>query len=197
MAFCGNCGHQLQGDERFCVNCGKDLAAAPTAAAIPVQPVAVSSQLPPGAIPVPVALPQQPAKHGARILMILLVLLVIAAGYYYVTHRQPSVPPGNDGGLLAQQDFNAHWETANGYVQISKARWTNHSNLAIQSATLQCDQYDSAGTDLDQSRTMLNGPLQPGATDVFDSFQMGSVAANLAEVKCTIIGVQPAPGQGE
>ena len=31
MAFCKNCGTQLQGDERFCVGCGKDVSANPAA----------------------------------------------------------------------------------------------------------------------------------------------------------------------
>lgn len=190
MAFCSNCGTQLQGDERFCVNCGKNLTSGAAAAAIPM---AVPEQLPPGAIPVAITAPQAPAKRRGRFWMVLLVLVLVGAGYYYVTHPSPKPPPEVSSKLAAQQDFAAHWETVNGYVQISNARWTNHAAVAIQSATLQCDQYDSSGSDLDQTRTTLNGPLQPGASDTFDPFQMGAVSSRLDQVKCTIVHVeQPA-----
>jgi hypothetical protein len=43
MAFCGNCGSQLQGDERFCVKCGHDVRANGTAAPGASAPAAVAS----------------------------------------------------------------------------------------------------------------------------------------------------------
>jgi hypothetical protein len=43
MAFCGNCGNQLQGDERFCVKCGHDVRANGTAAPGATAPAAVAS----------------------------------------------------------------------------------------------------------------------------------------------------------
>ena len=195
MAFCSNCGTQLHGDERFCVNCGTNLASAPAATAIPVQLADVPGQLPPGAIPIPVAGSQSAAKHTRRSLMIALILLAVATAYYFVTHQQPAVPSPRNAALAAQQDFKAKWVTANGYVQISNGRWTNHSDVTIESATLQCDEYDAKGSDLDQTRTRLSGPLQPGATDTFDPFQMGAVAPNLSDVRCTIVRVQQPPGQ--
>ena len=54
MAFCGNCGTQLDGGERFCTSCGHRLgaaSAAPAAAAAPAAPVAAAA---------PVALPPLP-----------------------------------------------------------------------------------------------------------------------------------------
>jgi Predicted membrane protein len=195
MAFCGNCGTQLQGDEKFCVNCGKSLSAP---AATTVQGVTgIPGQLPPGAIPIAIAVPQPATKRGGKIWLILLVLAIAGIGYYYVTHDHGPANTGDSTALVSQQDFSAHWETVGGYIQISNARWTNHSGVTIQSATLQCDQYDSTGSDINQTRTILNGPLQPGTTDTFSPFRMGEVATNLDQVKCTITHVQRPSSAGQ
>jgi hypothetical protein len=192
MAFCGNCGVQLKGDEQFCINCGKNLTAA-----APVQGVtAIPGQFPPGAIPIAFAVQQPPVKRKSRVWMWLLVFAALGAGYYYVTHEHLQTDTGESAALVSQQDFAAHWETVNGYVRISDARWTNHSGVTIQSATLQCDQYDSSGSDIAQTHTTLNGPLQPGATDTFTPFQMGTVASNLDKVKCTITHVSKPAAAG-
>jgi hypothetical protein len=58
MAFCSNCGAQLQGDAKFCGNCGKAAAAAQPAAA--VEPVETSP-----AAAEPVAVAQPPATSIA------------------------------------------------------------------------------------------------------------------------------------
>jgi hypothetical protein len=216
MAFCGNCGTQLQGDERFCVACGKDLKpAGATTAAAPANPAASVPTLPtqpfaaqpvaaapgqyaaPGPIPIAIAVPPAQAKHGGRWGSIILLLALGGAGYYYYTHRTPPAPPVDNATLTKQQAFDAHWDAINGFIQISNGKWTNNSQVPVQSATLECDQYDAAGTNLDQMRTTLNGPLQPGATDNFNPFQMGAVANNLNRVTCSIVHVkQPAaPGQ--
>jgi hypothetical protein len=194
MAFCGNCGTQLQGDERFCVNCGKGLSTPAT----PVQGVtSIPGQLPPGAIPIAIAMPQPQPKRGGKLWIVLLILAIVGGGYYYITHLPQPANSAEIAALVAQQDFAAHWETVNGYVQISNARWTNRSGVTIQSATLQCDQYDTSGTDIAQTHTTLNGPLQPGDTDTFSAFQMGAVASNLDQVKCTITRVQRIAGAGQ
>ena len=226
MAFCGNCGNQLQGDERFCVKCGRDTSAQPTTAAAvatppppaattapvappmqavrpvpppPMQIPAAPGPYPPG--PVPIVVPQT-QKHGGATGLIILVVLLAGAGYYYYTHRTPPAPakPAVDNATLTkQQAFDAHWDNINGFIQISSGKWTNNSQYPVQSATLECDQYDASGSDLDQMRTTLNGPLQPGATDSFNPFQMGAVANNLTRVTCTIVHVkqpnEPAQGQ--
>lgn len=212
MAFCGNCGNQLQGDERFCVKCGKDTSAKPaTAVAVEAPPAAAAPQTPPvqrvvpitppgqpiapghyPPVPVPIVVPQ-PQKRGGATGVVILLVLIAAAGYYYYTHKTPPVPakPAVDNSTLAkQQAFDAHWNAINGFIQISNGKWTNNSQYPVQSAILECDQYDSSGTDLDQMRTTLNGPLQPGATDSFNPFQMGAVANNLTRVTCMIVHVK-------
>jgi hypothetical protein len=224
MAFCSNCGNQLDGSERFCAKCGSEVsakagasAAEPVAApgspspravqstpAQPVQPVTAMPGAyaapgayapPPGAIPLPVAVAQQPpAKKGVTFGTLVIVAALGLGGYYYYTHdyaknHSPALSQSQNGSaavLGKQQAFDAHWQTVNGFVQLTNGTWTNHANVAIQSATLECDQYDSAGNDLDQMRTTLNGPVQPGATDTFNPFTMGAVASNLNKVTCTI-----------
>jgi hypothetical protein len=63
--------------------------------------------------------------------------------------------------------------------------------VTVASATLECDQYDAAGNELDQMRTTVNGPVQPGGTDTFNPFSMGAVANNLNKVTCTIMYAKP------
>ncbi len=214
MAFCKSCGTQLQGDERFCVGCGADVSAKPASTPapapvagpvpgtpVPPNPAAAAKHVvaipgpfaPPGTIPITVAMPQQaPAKHGGLV-WILIVLAVLGAGYYYSTKPKPPAPadPNAKAALIKQQAFDAHWQAVNGFVQVSNGKWTNNATVAIQSSTLECDQYDSSGTDLAQMRTTLNGPVQPGNSTTFNPFQMGAVATNVNRVTCTIVHVKP------
>jgi hypothetical protein len=215
MAFCGNCGNQLQSDERFCVKCGHDVsanaapAAAPVAAsaAPPMQPMAaappVQAAAPawqpaavqyaaPGAIPVAMAVPQAPQKRGGVVGTVIVIALVAAGFYYYSKHRTPPTPPVTTAQLSQQQNFAGHWENVFGFIEVSNGKWTNNAKLAIQTATLECDQYSSNNTDLAQMRTTLNGPVQPGAAATFDTFQMGTVADYMNHVNCWIVDVSPA-----
>lgn len=228
MAFCSNCGNQLEGNERFCSKCGSDVSAKSGAAAAgpvataggagpravpstPVQPVqpfqpvapvpgayAGPGAIPPGAIPVPVGVAQQPpAKKGVTFGTLAILVVLALGGYYYYTHYYvKNHPPasaksqpqsGTAAALGKQQAFDAHWQTVNGFVQLSNGKWTNNANVAIQSSTLECDQYDSGGNLLDQMRSTLNGPVQPGGTDTFNPFNVGAVANNLNRVTCTIL----------
>jgi len=219
MAFCSNCGNQLEGNERFCVKCGSDVsaktgaAAGPVASAsaagprvvpsMPMQPVQPMTAMPgpyaaPGPIPVPMAIAQQPpAKKGVTFGTLAVVAALALGGYYYYTHyyvkdhppaAAKSQPQGGTAAALGkQQAFDAHWQTVNGFVQLSNGKWTNNANVAIQSSTLECDQYDAGGNLLDQMRTTLNGPVQPGGTDTFNPFNVGAVANNLSRVTCTIM----------
>lgn len=225
MAFCGNCGNQLEGNERFCVKCGSDVSAKAGAAApagpravpsTPVQPMQPVSSTPgvyaapgpipiaPGAMPMPMPMPmvqQPPAKKGVTFGTLVVLAAVALGGYYYYTHYWvKDHPPAaaksqSQGGTAAalgkQQAFDAHWQTVNGFVQLSNGKWTNNANVAIQTSTLECDQYDSGGNLLDQMRTTLNGPVQPGATDTFNPFTVGAVASNLNRVTCTIMYAKP------
>jgi hypothetical protein len=100
--------------------------------------------------------------------------------------------PATNGPLVQQQSFAGHWRAIYGYVGLTNTSWTNHSNVVMQSATLECDQYSANGTDLAQMQTTLNGPVQPGGTATFNPFQMGSVATYMSKVNCFIVAVTPA-----
>ena len=68
MAFCNNCGTQLQGDERFCVKCGHDVKANGATASAVVASVPVAAANAPTEPPQVVAPPPQsyppPAPQG-------------------------------------------------------------------------------------------------------------------------------------
>jgi hypothetical protein len=138
------------------------------------------------------------------------LVAVLAGSYFYskakpaagappATPAQPGAPalpgtpgqPGNNAALAQEQSFAGHWRAIYGHVEVTNASWTNHSTVAMQSATLQCDQYAANGTDLSQIRTTLNGPVQPGSTTIFNPFQMGSVSAYMSRVNCVIVAVAP------
>jgi len=215
MAFCGNCGNQLQGDERFCVKCGHDVKANVTAAAsspamavsapVIAQPVAVAPPPPlfaepvryaaPAGIPMPVAMPQGTPNRG--ILIGIVVIVLIAVGWYAYHKHEPAAAssgtqPVSTATLAQQQGVSWNWESVFGFIELSNTRWVNNSKVTIQSATLECDQYAANGGDLAQMRTTLDGPLQPGAATTFDTFQMGSVADYMTRVSCWIEDVTPA-----
>jgi hypothetical protein len=101
-------------------------------------------------------------------------------------------PPVDNATLVQQQSFAGHWRAIYGYVGVTNSAWTNHSTVAIQSATLECDQYSANGNQLSQMRTTLNGPVQPGNTATFNPFQMGSVSTYMTRVNCEIVAVTPA-----
>lgn len=160
---------------------------------------------PPGTIPYAVAVPPPPAKKSGTMWTVIIIVALVAGGYYYSHHPVPTPtptpapapgpnpPPPPSSALLSQEAFDAHWQTVNGYIQISNGKWTNNSNVAVQSSTLECDQYDAGGSDLVQMKTTLNGPVQAGAYATFTPFQMGAVTVNLNRVTCTITGVTLAP----
>ena len=218
MTFCSNCGASLDGKEKFCVKCGTPVADAPPAAtaappltpppphaapvyAAPVQPMpAMPAGYPPGTVPIMVAAPPQAPAKRSGVGTIVAVVAVAAMGYYFYTHRTPPAPPapvhqpGENAALVKQQAFSAHWQTENGFIQISNGAWKNNATVPIQSATLECDQYNAGGTDLDEMQTTLNGPVPPGTTSTFPVFQMGEVANYLDHVTCTIVHIkQPTP----
>jgi len=111
MAFCSNCGAQLEGDGRFCVKCGSEVgkaAAAPAASApatlpsgvaphLPAQPFAVPPVPPgmPGPIPIVMgAPPHAPAKSHGWLWGVIIVFGILYGLYYIGTHNQPSQNPG-------------------------------------------------------------------------------------------------------
>jgi hypothetical protein len=111
----------------------------------------------------------------------------------------PAAPaPGGapDGGganaaLVNLQSFSGRWVPTNGTVQVSDGKWSNNSTVNIQSATLECVQYDAAGSTLTQMQTTLNGPTPPQTTSSFGPFPMGAIQQNMSKVNCGIVGVNP------
>ena len=212
MAFCRNCGTRLQGDERFCVGCGPEVSARGSGGDVPAAPGTVPAgqisqaphfaagpgislvqggYLPPGAIPIAVMPQPVQAKRGGWMKTLLVIAVLVGIGYYFIKHLPPTpTEPGANAALTKQQAFDAHWQAVYGFVQVSNGKWTNNAKVAIDSATLECDQYDASGRDLAQMRTTLNGPIQPGAMQSFNPFQMGAVATNVYKVTCTIVHVK-------
>lgn len=111
----------------------------------------------------------------------------------------PAAPaPGGapDGGganaaLVNLQSFSGRWVPSNGTVQVSDGKWSNNSTVNIQSATLECIQYDAGGATLTQMQTTLNGPTPPQTTSSFGPFPMGAIQQNMSKVNCGIVGVNP------
>ncbi len=135
----------------------------------------------------------------------IVVVVLAIGGYYYYSHRPPVTPAapapsapvaptppaqGQEAAQVKQQTFNAHWQTVGGFIQISNGVWINNATVALQSSTLECDQVDSDNNTLDEMRTTLNGPVQPGANATFNPFNMGAVAARMTKVNCYITHVK-------
>ncbi len=215
MAFCGNCGAQMEATERFCVKCGKDNGVKQAAAPVPpvpqppapqVVPTPVSYAAPPVPFPVAMAVPPQaPASKNGKMIAILILALLAGGGYYYYTHPPPAPQPqpqpnpnpnpGPSNSDLAKQQAFTYGQpyTSNGYLEIPGGKWVNNSNVALASATLECDQKDTNGNPLAQMRATLtgpNGPNQPGGTVTFNTIQMGSVATYVDKVNCVIVHVK-------
>jgi predicted anti-sigma-YlaC factor YlaD len=93
---------------------------------------------------------------------------------------------------VQQQEFSGRWVPQNGNVEVEDAKWVNHSNATIQSATLMCVQYASTGTIIFQTTMVLNGPTATGATSTFPSFPMGAIQQAMAKVQCGFVAVTPA-----
>jgi hypothetical protein len=106
----------------------------------------------------------------------------------------PGTPaqPATTGPLVQQQAFAGHWRAIYGKVELTNTSWTNNSNTAMQSATLECDQYAANGSDLSQAQMTLTGPVQPGGKVTFNPIQMGSVSNLMTKVNCWISAVTPA-----
>jgi hypothetical protein len=101
-------------------------------------------------------------------------------------------PGGPNASLVQLQRFTGQYRGYNGSVQIYDGRWTNGSNVAIESATLECAQYAANDAVLAQNVTTLNGPVQPGGSGTYNPFLMGAVVQATHFVNCGIIAVTPA-----
>ncbi|MGA2754414.1 MAG: zinc ribbon domain-containing protein [Terracidiphilus sp.] len=220
MAFCGQCGAQLAGNERFCVSCGHDVsaplapasepvaAAAPVAAAPVAPPVTPYPQYypAPGQYPI-VAMPQEVPKHHGGIWWVIIIAAILFGLWWIGTHDQQSQQPGTSpppggaptGGpnaaVIAQQVYTTQWSVVNGDVQLSNQKWVNQSKVSIQSADLECDQYDQSGSDLAQKHVQLTdqtgAAVKPGDTEEFDNLDIGPAVQGLTKVNCGIVGVTP------
>jgi hypothetical protein len=113
------------------------------------------------------------------------------------TPVQPGGPgPGGPNAALVQaQQWSSQEEPANGYVQVQSGKWVNGSNVSIQSAVLECDQYNANQAVLAQNQTNLtlsNPPLVPGNNATFGPFNAGQIVQGVNSVNCGIIAVTPA-----
>lgn len=158
---------------------------------------------------VPMPTPAQPAQKKGMMGTVVVVLAVLAVGYYYYkTHPPTPTPaptpapapapaPGPSGGggpnaaLVNLQDFNAHWQDQSGMLMLTSSTWKNNSTTNISSATLQCRQFNAAGTDLSEYRVNLTGPTNAGDTSTFSNVSLGATAPGMTKVDCAIIHVKP------
>jgi zinc-ribbon domain len=113
------------------------------------------------------------------------------------TPAQPGGPgPGGPNAALVQaQQWSSQEQPVNGYVQVQNGKWVNGSNVPIQTAVLECDQYDANQTVLAQNQTNLtlsNPPLVPGNNATFNNFNAGQIVQNVNTVNCGIVSVTPA-----
>jgi hypothetical protein len=111
--------------------------------------------------------------------------------------QQPGGPAqgGNNAALVQMQAFTFQASEVNGQVQISGGQWTNHSNVAIQSASLECVQIGANGAQLSQEQITLtgpSGPVAPQSTINFDPFSAGDVVQGATRANCGIVSVIPA-----
>jgi hypothetical protein len=93
------------------------------------------------------------------------------------------------------QSFTGQITEENGQVEISNGQWTNHSTVAIQSATLECIQYGANGQPMTQNQITIdgrNGPVPPQHTITFDPFAVGAVVQGATRANCGIVAVVPA-----
>jgi hypothetical protein len=148
-------------------------------ATAPTQPATAPTQ--PGGAPGPAAGPVPAAAPGP------------AAGPGPVPGGAPAAPAGGgaNAALVNLQSFSGRWVPSNGTVEVSDGKWSNNSTVNIQSATLECVQYDAAGSTLTQMQTTLNGPTPPQTTSSFGPFPMGAIQQNMSKVNCGIVGVNP------
>jgi hypothetical protein len=213
--FCVSCGNDVSAT----------VAAAAPAAPAPVTPVQAAPVAyapaptappvapypqyypPPGQIPI-MAAPQEVPKHHGGAWWIIIIAGVLFGLWYIGTHDQqsqqaPTPPPGGapaptgpNAAILAQQVYTTNWNVINGDLHLSNQQWVNNSTTTIQSADLECDQYDQTGADLAQKHVQLTdqtgGAVKPGTTESFGDLDLGAAVTGLTKVNCGIVGVTPA-----
>ncbi len=213
--FCAQCGAAVSAKISNATAAAS--APPPNVPPPPAEPVATApAPYPAGSVPVviPVPLPAQPASRKGRLSTVVVILIVAAVAWYYYNRSQhsasaapasnpptqpatPSSPPSGSGGqanaaVVKLQTFNAQWQNQSGMLILTTATWTNNSDTNITAATLQCRQYNAAGTDLSEYRVTLNGPTHAGTESTFSNISLGATATGMAKVDCTIVHVKPA-----
>jgi hypothetical protein len=145
---------------------------------------------------------------------VVVIILAAAVGYHFYTKSHTPAAPaptpapvaqnppasggGNGGGnaaLVNQQTFTAHWQDKSGMLWLTTGTWANNSSMTLTSATLQCRQFNAAGTDLSEYRVTLNGPdggTKAGTSSEFSNISLGATATGVTKVDCSIIHVKPA-----
>jgi hypothetical protein len=116
MAFCGNCGAQLTGDEHFCSKCGNQVATNGAATPVATARGPAGSEVYPAQMPIPVVMATSPVAQtkGKGLIWAGIIVLALLAGAYYSKHHQqtPSGPgqwtpgqaPGAQGRPGAARD---------------------------------------------------------------------------------------------
>jgi len=220
--FCVSCGHDVSTPA---APASAPAAAAAPVAFTPVAPPPVAAPPfappqaappvagyppyypPPGQIPM-MAMPQEVPKHHGGAWWVIIIAAVLFGLWWIGTHDQQSQQPGTtpppggappagpNAALLAQQSYTTQWSVVNGDVQLTNQKWVNNSNVSIQSADMECDQYDQSGADLAQKHVQLTdqtgAAVKAGETEEFGNLDIGAAVAGLTKVNCGIVGVTQA-----
>jgi hypothetical protein len=154
------------------------------------------------------AMPQEVPKHHGGAWWVIIIAAVLFGLWWIGTHDQPNTTPtptpapggappaGPNASVIAQQAYTTQWNVVNGDVHLSNQKWVNQSNATIQSADLECDQYDQSGADLAQKHVQLTdqtgAAVKPGDTEQFSDLDIGAAVQGLTKVNCGIVGVTQA-----
>jgi hypothetical protein len=154
------------------------------------------------------AMPQEVPKHHGGAWWVIIIAAVLFGLWWIGTHDQPNTTPtptpapggappaGPNASVIAQQAYTTQWNVVNGDVHLSNQKWVNQSNATIQSADLECDQYDQSGSDLAQKHVQLTdqtgAAVKPGDTEQFSDLDIGAAVQGLTKVNCGIVGVTQA-----
>ena len=147
---------------------------------------------------------QEVPKHHGGAWWVIIIAAALFGFWWIGTHDNPNPTPapggappaGPNAALLAQQNYTTQWSVVNGDVQLTNQKWVNNSNVSIQSADLECDQYDQSGSDLAQKHVQLTdqtgAAVKGGETEEFGNLDIGPAVQGLTKVNCGIVGVTPA-----
>lgn len=168
---------------------------------------------PPGQIPI-MAMPQEVPKHHGGMWWVIIIAAVLFGLWWIGTHDNPNPPAGTtppagatpppggappagpNASIVAQQVYTTQWNVVNGDVHLSNQKWVNNSNVSIQSADMECDQYDQTGADLAQKHVQLTdqtgAAVKAGETEEFSDLDIGAAVTGLTKLNCGIVGVTQA-----